>query len=168
MSKNKTKKSQLRQAWELTAKLPYAIRLRGFTFVFGTSIKFFGTAGLRFTDVEPGRMVATIRNQKKVQNHIKGVHAAAMALLAESTTGAVFGFSLPGDKLPLMKRMEIDYVRRAKGDLTAVATLSLKDLARMEKDPKGEVTVPVTVTDEDGEEPIKATMVWAWIPAKKA
>ena len=32
----------------------------------------------------------------RVQNHIKGVHACGMALLAESATGAVFGMNLPG------------------------------------------------------------------------
>lgn len=162
-----TKKSQLRQAWDLTSRLPYALRVRAFTFAFGSQIKFFNTAGLRFESVEAGRMVVKIRNQKKVQNHIKGVHAAAMALLAESATGAVFGFSLPGNKLPLVKHMDVDYVRRAKGDLTAVATLSREDLARMEKDDKGEVEVQIVVTDEDGEEPIKARFVWAWIPVKK-
>lgn len=166
-SKSKSKKSQLRMAWELTSKLPMGIRLRSFTLLFGSTIKFFGTAGLRFTEVEPGRMVVKIRNQKKVQNHIKGVHAAAMALLGESATGAVFGFSLPGDKLPLVKNMTVDYVKMAKGDLTAVATLSRDDLARMATDPKGEVDVKVTVTDETGNEPIKASFIWAWIPAKK-
>lgn len=166
-NKSKNKKSQLRQAWEITNKLPMTLRLKGFTLLFGSTIKFFGTAGLRFTEVEPGRMVVKLRNQKKVQNHIKGVHAAAMALLGESATGAVFGFSLPSDKLPLVKHMDIDYVRRAKGDLTAVATLNKQDLARMEQDDKGEVNVKVVVTDEDGEEPIKATFIWAWIPVRK-
>jgi hypothetical protein len=29
---------------------------------------------------------------------------------------------------------------------------------------KGEVTVPVTITDESGGEPIQCEMVWAWVP----
>lgn len=167
MPSKKIKKSQIRQAWEITGKLPMVARLRAFSLLFGTTVKFFGTAGVRFTAVEAGRMQLVIRNQRKVQNHIKGVHAAAMALLAESATGAVFGFSLPADKLPLVKHMSIDYVRRSKGDMTAVATISREDLARMETDDKGEVNVQVVVTDESGEEPIKATFIWAWIPAKR-
>ena len=36
----------------------------------------------------------------QVQNHIKGVHACAMALLAESATGAVFGMNVPDSAIP--------------------------------------------------------------------
>ena len=38
--------------------------------------------------------------QAQVQNHIKGVHACAMALLAESATGAVFGMNVPDSAIP--------------------------------------------------------------------
>ena len=47
-----------------------------------------------------------------------------MALLAESCTGFIVGINLPGDKLPLIKRMELNYVKRATGDMTAVARLT--------------------------------------------
>ena len=30
-----------------------------------------------------------------------------------------------------------------------------------------EVTVPVTITDESGQSPIQAEMVWAWVPKKR-
>ena len=33
------------------------------------------------------QVVMTLRNRTRVQNHIKGVHACGMALLAESATG---------------------------------------------------------------------------------
>lgn len=65
----------------------------------------------------------------RVQNHIKGVHACGMALLAESATGAAFGMNLPDEALPLLKSMSIDYVRVAKGDLRAIATLTEVSLA---------------------------------------
>ena len=32
---------------------------------------------------------------------------------------------------------------------------------------KGEVTVPVTITDSSGSEPIRAEMVWAWVPRER-
>ena len=53
----------------------------------------------------------------------KGIHAAAMALLAESASGFLVGMNVPDDKLPLIKTMKIDYLKRAQGDLTAIATL---------------------------------------------
>ena len=32
---------------------------------------------------------------------------------------------------------------------------------------KGELIVPITVTDESGQSPIECTMNWAWLPKKK-
>lgn len=66
----------------------------------------------------------SIRNKKNVQNHIGGIHAAAMVLSAETATGFVFGMSVPDSKLPLIKKMNIDYVKRSTGNMRAVTSLS--------------------------------------------
>ena len=70
------------------------------------------------------------------------------------------------DKVPLMKTMSIDYVKRSQGQQTAIATLSQEAIALIQTDIKGELLVPVVVTDSVGTEVIKATMLWAWIPKK--
>ena len=75
-------------------------------------------------------------NRKIVQNHIGGVHAAAMALLAETATGFVAGMSIPGDRLPLLKSMEVNYVKRAKGNLEAVASLDDEAIAMIVREEK--------------------------------
>ena len=103
------------------------------------------------------------KNRRKAQNHIGSVHAAAMALLAESCTGFIVGINLPGDKLPLIKRMDLRYVKRATGDMIAVASLTDEQIALMQTAEKGEVNVKVTVTDETGIEPLVCEMIWAWI-----
>ena len=38
----------------------------------------------------------------------------------------------------------------------------------MQSQDKGEVVVPVTVTDASGEQPIVCEFIWAWVPTKKA
>lgn len=146
--------------------LPGPLQSWAMSLLFGTAVKFFGTARIRITEAEAGRVVMVIRNRRKVQNHIKGVHAAAMALLAESATGLVLGMSLPDDKLPLMKTMKVNYVKRAQGDLKAIATLSPEQLRAIENDERGDIVVPVTVLDSDGNEPLQAEMLWAWRPKK--
>lgn len=137
------------------------------TKAFTSQVPFAGTGGIRFEVLEEGRAVLSIRNRRKVQNHIRGVHASAMGLLAETATGAVLGMTLPDDKIPLMKTMHIDYVRRAKGGLRAEATLTPEMRQRVLTEDKGDFAVPLRVTDEAGEEPLKAQMVWAWVPKKK-
>jgi len=123
-----------------------------------------GTAGLRFDEITPDRVVVSIRNRKPVQNHIKGVHAAAMALLAETATGFCVGMNLPDDKLPLIKTLKVDYLKRASGDMQAVAQLRPEQIQQILTQDKGEVTVPVSITDQSGQSPIQCEMVWAWVP----
>jgi acyl-coenzyme A thioesterase PaaI-like protein len=102
-----------------------------------------------------------------VQNHIGGVHAAAMALLAETATGAVFGMTVPDTHLPLLKFMRVDYVKRANGSLRAEATLTPEQRQRLLTEDKGDLVVPVRVTDADGNEPIQVQMCWAWVPKRR-
>ena len=149
------------------AGFPPSMRSLLISTMFNSQVRFAGTGGIRFLELEEGRAVLTIRNQRKVQNHLRGVHAAAMALLAETATGAVVGMTLPDSRIPLLKTMHVDYVRRAKGGLRAEATLTPELRQRLLTEERGDFAVPIKVTDEDGEEPIKCQMVWAWVPRKK-
>ncbi|WP_043112220.1 DUF4442 domain-containing protein [Solimonas flava] len=159
--------NRLSRAVAYCAALPGPLRRRATTLLFNSQVRFAGTAGLRFETLSEEQAVVVVRNRGKVQNHIGGVHAAAMALLAETATGAVFGMNVPDDRLPLLKCMHIDYVKRAQGDLRAIATLDAAPRARIVAEARGDLVVPVTITDAAGESPIVATMTWAWVPKKR-
>lgn len=148
------------------AFLPPALRATVISRIFGRVVPLVGTASLRYEELTPERVVVSIRNRRPVQNHINGVHAAAMALLAETATGFAVGMNLPDDKLPLIKTLKVDYLKRTRGDMRAVATLTKEQMQLIRTTPKGEVLVPVLVTDESGEEPIRCEMLWAWVPKK--
>ena len=129
------------------------------------AVPFTGTAGLDFLEMSPGRVEIGIANQRKVQNHIGGVHASAMNLLAETATGMVVGMNVRDDCLPLAKELKMAFRRRATGALRAVATLTDEQRAAMQASNKGEIRVPVVVTDEAGVEPVECEFVWAWVPS---
>lgn len=135
--------------------------------VMGRAVPFTGTAGLNYVQMTPQRVEIAVANVRRVQNHIQGVHAAAMALLAETATGMVVGMNVRDDCLPLAKTLHIDFKRRAQGGLRAVATLSDAQRALMQQSDKGEVNVTVQVSDESGEQPIQCEFIWAWIPTPK-
>ncbi len=158
------KPNQLARTVATFQRLPSGLRPWAISLALGRVVPFVGTSGLRYEEITPQRVVVRIRNQRKVQNHIKGVHAAAMALLAETATGFCVGMNLPDDKLPLIKTMKIDYVRRSQGDMVATAQLRPEQVQQILTQEKGEVTVPVTITDAAGQQPIEAEMVWAWVP----
>ncbi|MEM7054952.1 MAG: DUF4442 domain-containing protein [Pseudomonadota bacterium] len=133
----------------------------------GRTIPFVATAGLKIETLEERRLVVSIENVKKVQNHIGTVHAAASALLAETATGLVVGMNVHDNAIPLMKTMKISYVRRAQGDLRAIAELPEAEALRLQTEEKGDLIVPVQVRDETGEETIMCEMNWAWVPKKR-
>ena len=148
-------------------KLPAFLRPFAMTRAFTSQVRFAGTGAVQILELEEGRAVLQMKNRRKVQNHIGTIHATGMALLGESATGVALGMTLPDSKIPLLKSMHIDYVKRAKGTLRAEATLPPDMRARVLAEDKGDFAVPVKVTDEAGEEPIKCQFVWAWVPKKK-
>ncbi len=148
--------------------LPKGLRQRALSMIFGRVVPYVGTSGLLYEEITETRVVVSVKNRRKVQNHIHSVHAAAMALLAETASGFVVGVNLPDDKLPLIKILKVDYTRRSSGDLRAVATLSQHDINRIRNEPKGEVLVPVVLTDATGEQPVNCEMLWAWTSKKRS
>ena len=77
------------------------------------------------------------------------------------------GLNVPDHRIMLIKSLHVDYKRIAKGDLVATATLSDEQRQYIIDNEKGELIVPITVTDESGQSPIECTMNWAWLPKKK-
>ncbi|MGR6873293.1 DUF4442 domain-containing protein [Pseudomonas sp. HK3] len=162
--------SQANQLSKIAAtlqNLPEFMRSFAMSKAFGSKIKYAGHSGIRFEKLSNNECVVSIKNKKKVQNHIGGVHAAAMALLAETATGFVFGMNVPDSKLPLIKKMNIDYVKRSSGDMRAVATLTDEQIQKIKTEEKGDVVVSVIITDEANVEPINAEMTWAWVAKKR-
>jgi acyl-coenzyme A thioesterase PaaI-like protein len=164
MAKSQNRMSRIAAS---TQRLPAALRRIVLSRLFARIVPFLGTAGLVFEDVNQEKVVVSAKNRRKIQNHIKGVHAATMALLAETASGFVMGMNVPDDKLMLLKSMHVDYLKRSQGDMRATATLTPEQISAFFNQDKGEVDVKVIVTDESGEAPIRCQMIWAWIPKKR-
>ncbi|MES2952568.1 MAG: DUF4442 domain-containing protein [Pseudomonadota bacterium] len=148
-------------------RVPAPLRPMVRNLVLRRAVPFTGTARLDFAVMTPEKVEIGIANQRRVQNHIQGVHAAAMTLLAETATGMVVGMNVRDDCLPLAKELKVQFKRRTKGDMRAVAQLTTQQRQLMQTQDKGEVVVPVTVTDASGEEPIQCEFIWAWVPSTK-
>ena len=151
-------------------RVPAPLRPLVRNLVLRRAVPFTGTARLDFAVMTPEKVEIAIANQRRVQNHIRGVHAAAMTLLAETATGMVVGMNVRDDCLPLAKELKVQFKRRTQGDMRdmrAVAQLTPQQRQLMQTQNKGEVVVPVTVTDASGDEPIQCEFIWAWVPSTK-
>jgi acyl-coenzyme A thioesterase PaaI-like protein len=135
--------------------------------VLGRAVPLTGTAALRYEVMSPERVVISIANKKPVRNHIGGVHAMASSLAAETATGMIVGLSVRDDCTPVVKHIGLSFVKRGQGAMRAEATLSDEQRAALQASDKGELVVPVTITDESGREPITCEFTWAWVPNQR-
>ncbi|MCJ8146925.1 DUF4442 domain-containing protein [Acinetobacter sp. A3.8] len=161
------KNNRLYKVVQATSKLPKALRTTIWSKTFGRIVPMVGTANIRYLEVSKEKVVVRIENHRNMQNHIKGVHAAAMALLAETATGFVTGLNVPDDRILLIKTLQVDYLKVASGGLTATATLSAEQQQFILDNDKASLEIPISVVDDSGQSPIECKMVWAWLPKKK-
>lgn len=159
-------KNQLAKVIDKLEKKPAWLRYRILSFILGATVKFVGTAGIKCLTLSAEKSVFKLANKKKVRNHIGSVHAAASALVAETATGMALGYHIPDDKLPVLKTMHINYVKRSTGALTAEAYLTKEQIETLHTNDKGSIVVACTVLDEKNIEPVVCSMEWAWTPKR--
>ncbi len=135
--------------------------------ILGRAVPFTGTAKLRYEEMTPERVVISVANKSHVRNHIGGVHAMASVLAAETATGMLMGLCVRDDCVNVVKDMRSQFVKRGQGAMRAVATLTQEQRDLIQSTTKGETIVPVTITDESGNQPILCEFTWAWIPAQR-
>jgi len=74
-------------------------------------------------ELRPNYMQTSMKNRRKVQNHLKGVFATAICTLCEFTAGICMEASIPKDKRWIPVGMNISYLKMGKTKLTAVCDL---------------------------------------------
>ncbi|HEX7014978.1 MAG TPA: DUF4442 domain-containing protein [Cyclobacteriaceae bacterium] len=80
--------------------------------------------GFRIIEIGDDHIITLIPYRKRNLNHIKGLHACALATLSEFTTGFLLLTRLDGSKYRLiMQRLEMDY--HYQGKMDAMATYSI-------------------------------------------
>ena len=160
-------KSQLAQSLEKIEKLPTFLKNSARNIAIGSIVPFVGKAGIKFEKTEPQEWVATLANKRKVQNHLKQIHACGMVLLAETLGVMIMAMNVDKDKIPLVKNIEASFVKRSTGSMRGVVRLTDKQLAFIQANEKGEMEVEVEITDEAGVQPIIVKVTSAWIPKKR-
>ena len=131
----------------------------------GEVIPFVDTAGCFIEAYTPHRVAVRLDNEHRVQNHLGGLHAAALALLAETASGLVVALNVPDGSSPLLRTMDVSFDRFARSAVQAEATLTGEEGTQIQSRPLGQVEVDVTLTAPDDETTlVSGSLKWAWVP----
>jgi len=109
----------LRRWFEKARTVPGGTRL--FSWVLGRYIPYTGTIGARVESLEDGQAVVRLEDRRCVRNHLDSVHAVALANLGEFSTGLAVLGSAPQGSRAILKRLNVEYLRKARGTLVATA-----------------------------------------------
>jgi len=134
----------------------------------GETIPFVDTAGCFVEAYTPTRVAVRLDNRPGVQNHLGGLHAAALALLAETATGLVVALNVPAGSAPLLRTMDVSFDRFARDVARAEATLTPEEGERIRSRSIGQLRVGVTLTVPGDDDPlVDGQLKWAWLPADR-
>ena len=143
----------VRKMWDNLSPLPAGKLL--FSIALGRVVPYTGSIRPRVVELRPGYAKVEMRDQWRVRNHLNSVHAIALANLGETASGLAMMYDLPDEARGILTGLSVEYVKKARGLLTAECTCQAPDW-RVQR----EYELEATVRDEAGDIVARARPRW--------
>ncbi len=130
-----------------------------FSRMLGAMAPYTGTMGARIVELGPGYSKWTLRDRRRVRNHLNSIHAVALVNLAEVASGTAMIAGLPPGTRGIVRGLSIEYFKKARGTLTAECRCA-PPAVNAETD----YTVRADITNAGGEVVATATVLWRLAP----
>jgi acyl-coenzyme A thioesterase PaaI-like protein len=139
------RRNVIRDMWRLLSLVPGGKIL--FSRLLGTLAPYSGSIRAQVVELREGYCEVVLHDRRGVRNHVDCVHAIALANLAEIAGNVGLAFSLPDDARFIVSGMEIEYVKKARGTITAIGEPPVPQTSE-----RAAFRVPVVLRDGKGDE----------------
>ena len=126
-----------------------------FSRLVGFTIPYTGSVGAHVVHLEPGHSRIRLADRRKVRNHLRSVHAIALANVAELSTGLAVMSGMPTGYNGILVNLNVEYTKKARGVLTVECQCTVPKF-----DEKSEITVESVIKDESGDVVTTASVRW--------
>jgi acyl-coenzyme A thioesterase PaaI-like protein len=140
--------------WSRLAPLPGGRLL--FSLALGWLAPYTGTLGARIDDLRPGFARVTLRDRRRLRNHLRSLHAIALINLGELATGLAVLSTIPVNMRGIVLNIRADYLKKARGKLTATASFQLPSTL----DEGTACEVEADLQDQSGETVSRVRATW--------
>ncbi|WP_367253831.1 hotdog fold domain-containing protein [Pseudomonas sp. stari2] len=106
---------------------------------------YFSSINPLVSELRAGSATVQVPFRREITNHLGTVHAIAMCNAAELAAGMMTDVSIPAGARWIPKGMTVEYLAKAKSDVTAVANGEALDWQT-----EGDKIVPVDIHDAEG------------------
>lgn len=151
--------TDIRSLWDRVSPMPGGPRI--FSFLLGRIVPYTGSIRPRVRELGASGATIEMRDRRAVRNHLRSVHALALANLAELTTGLPLAYAVMPAGRTILVSLTVDFLRKARGTLVATSSFAPPDASR-----DGEIEIPVEVRDAAGEVVVRARARWRYGPVK--
>lgn len=148
--------ARMMRTWRIMETLPAGKWL--FSRLLGFFAPYSGTIGANIIKLNPGHVIFALRDRRKVRNHLRSIHAIALANLGEVTSGLALMSALPRGARGIVTGLSMEYLKKARGRLFAECRCTPPQLTDMSED----IAFDVTAEIRDAEKDIvaRATVTW--------
>jgi len=108
---------------------------------FSLAVPYSGTVRPRIIELREGFCHVSIKDRRRIRNHLRSVHAIALMNLGEMITGLPLTYALPEKARAILTHIEMDYKKKARGELHGYCrfTLEKEDYEQEEMELTGEI-----------------------------